>query len=1518
MESFSTYPRQHRGHDGNASAGRRGNGTFKNKTWIAGDRSGSSTPFPAGPLGVDAMRWERGGTRGFGRGRGRGKGRSPRPDVEPSQHPAEDASEQEDDADAGAANGAEAAVDEPVLETLEERERFYQELVKAREVERKRAIAEGKMDDPLVPKRLDEAITMVGTCIDMCPRFERYRRERENNLFNWEVIPGTKRVHHKRAVKMYERAAGDKTLPSDLRPPPVLKRTLDYLFRELLPKEGFSPTFDFIRDRSRSVRNDFTMQHETGPLAIECHGRCARFHILALHMERDRPKFSIAMEEQQLMNTLQSLKEFYEDQRGHYESPHELEMRIYHRLIHIRDQRERHDDIPPAILNHPVFLLTTKFRQLVQAKSSPITKVSPLVVDEEGMLQFAELAALLREQGNRVMVYLVACILERLFGKDTIEDIESIRAGISIPDIIDGVLSDDDVAPADVALNDYDDEEAFLREDGPIVEEPEEPAEPQHQLKPSATEWLTDNFGVRPSPSVMFDTSGASSPTSAFGTSSASAFGSSVPALAPAGALLPGGASAFANLKTTPNVFGASRKFGSGSAFGSSLPSAFGAPSPSFGSALPLTNGVSNVVTALRESTYPNSSLPPFGASAFIPAVLNAEGQGAVTSNFSSPFARPTAATSHVSTTASTFPSFSSSQSAPSGFPTDKSHADFGAPLTGFALASAEKHDQPPASTLNPNVAAFSPGHPFGAPPLALGEASTAKTVGPPSSLPVILTSSATTRPILTPIDTSPISSIRPAAALPVNLAASQSAPSLNGFAKQPSLQDQLRRQPTIVDGFRSADRPPTSESFEAPQQPPPLKVQPISLPGTPTATSFSFPPKQKPGNNLFGWPSVQSVSSPEILSPLVISAKNSLASLPSPSISRQPTASELPAFAGVSRVSQDTTAEPSSSRALPKTRRSPTSPQDVEMASPTTAPVRNGKGKGKSKSKAPAVDAEDLEARASTFARTGALVRGVLKRWAAKASERVMYNDAVRRSDAYVGHKKTKKKRPDPRSGTDTEPEAAKLVARRTRRRVSAKYTQPQTDAELARRLKENREQHERRWTPGTFLAALHAHIGNPAPFDYCLWLSLNPENDGTAIWVERKFDMPDSGTWASEHVFSIALAPGADSRSPGLLIFECSPLHGLEDEIEKKYRILDDCARLREVVEMFPEDRHFIPSVLFILWDEDEAEALPGDLHRMVGDLATKGVLRSYATFSMSSKTKDLDEKFTEVLRAMDLDTAGGLVEVLSRQEFLQVVITPWKDFALDWVARCYIDGEVDWILFNKVFETLVRLMNALSLHFTTRLDESAVSSPLPEIRPDGVKSSNELYDAAFVWLEHKNLRTPSREFRTLLQSYRTSDADFPVHAFVDALYEMSVGCIEGSVRIDRGVRYPVPKRDIEETKREVESDVSEAAAQLRSAFLFHSRPKRPPPDDDDDDEASVLSMSPSSKRLKSTFGSFPTMDDLAHPEPMPPPSAAVSPSTSMTTIANEDSKPQKVVTVAMLRALSQSVLLKNRPRA
>jgi hypothetical protein len=106
METFPTHTRQHRGHDGNPPAGRRG--TFRNKTWVSGERSNSSSPFNAGHLGADAPRWERGGiTRGAGRGRGRGKERSPRPELDVTEL---------------------SPSDEPLLETLEERERYYQDV----------------------------------------------------------------------------------------------------------------------------------------------------------------------------------------------------------------------------------------------------------------------------------------------------------------------------------------------------------------------------------------------------------------------------------------------------------------------------------------------------------------------------------------------------------------------------------------------------------------------------------------------------------------------------------------------------------------------------------------------------------------------------------------------------------------------------------------------------------------------------------------------------------------------------------------------------------------------------------------------------------------------------------------------------------------------------------------------------------------------------------------------------------------------------------------------------------------------------------------------------------------------------------------------------------------------------------------------------------------------------------------------------------------------------------------------
>ena len=199
-------------------------------------------------------------------------------------------------------------------------------------------------------------------------------------------------------------------------------------------------------------------------------------------------------------------------------------MRVYHRLIHIRDQKERHEDIPDHITAHPVFKLTTDFRRHVQQKSAPISKVSPLVVDAEAMAIFGRLAAVLGEQGSVVMIYLVACILERLFGKETVEDIEAIRGELTISDIIDGISTD--TKPDDGVVDEMNEMEADDWQ--------EDETEPQQvsSLKPSSNGWLSSSFTSQPSTSTP--------PT--------------VPPVA---------TSAFAGLVSTPNVFGTSSIFGS-------------------------------------------------------------------------------------------------------------------------------------------------------------------------------------------------------------------------------------------------------------------------------------------------------------------------------------------------------------------------------------------------------------------------------------------------------------------------------------------------------------------------------------------------------------------------------------------------------------------------------------------------------------------------------------------------------------------------------------------------------------------------------------------------------------------------------------------------------------------------------------------------------------------------------------------------------------------------------------------
>lgn len=63
-----------------------------------------------------------------------------------------------------------------------------------------------------------------------------------------------------------------------------------------------------------------------------------------------------------------------------------------------------------------------------------------------------------------------------------------------------------------------------------------------------------------------------------------------------------------------------------------------------------------------------------------------------------------------------------------------------------------------------------------------------------------------------------------------------------------------------------------------------------------------------------------------------------------------------------------------------------------------------------------------------------------------------------------------------------------------------------------------------------------------------------MNPENDQTAIWLEQKFDVPNSGHWVSEPVFGIPVSDTPSEETfPGLIVFELTPLEGIDDELER-----------------------------------------------------------------------------------------------------------------------------------------------------------------------------------------------------------------------------------------------------------------------------------------------------------------------------------------------------------------------------
>ncbi|KAI8091526.1 SAC3/GANP/Nin1/mts3/eIF-3 p25 family-domain-containing protein, partial [Thamnidium elegans] len=227
-----------------------------------------------------------------------------------------------------------------------------------------------------------------------------------------------------KAVKKYRRSAagGEQPLPSDVRTPAALNKTLDYLVDNILANNSIDKCHKFVRDRTRSIRQDFTLQNIRDLDAVATHERIARFHILSLHemCEYDEGTFSLPQEMEQLHKTLISLMEFYDDLRDRgIETENEAEFRAYHIISQIKDEdiAQRSMRLPVYIFKSQYITRALKFRALSQRNNEILESSSRRNKPEniEACQNFySYFFKLIADPGTS---FLMACLLETHFSE---------------------------------------------------------------------------------------------------------------------------------------------------------------------------------------------------------------------------------------------------------------------------------------------------------------------------------------------------------------------------------------------------------------------------------------------------------------------------------------------------------------------------------------------------------------------------------------------------------------------------------------------------------------------------------------------------------------------------------------------------------------------------------------------------------------------------------------------------------------------------------------------------------------------------------------------------------------------------------------------------------------------------------------------------------------------------------------------------------------------------------------------
>ncbi|KAJ2137376.1 actin cytoskeleton and mitosis protein, partial [Coemansia sp. RSA 678] len=218
---------------------------------------------------------------------------------------------------------------------------------------------------------------IVGTCTLMCPEFEREERQLKNNIAQPEMFPGTRQADPARTVKTFHRSAAgnEEPLPEDLRTPDTLQRTLDHLVNVVIAADQeLRSCHGFVRDRTRSIRQDFTIQNIRDSTTVAVCERIARFHIVSLHILCGNKDFAEHQDMEQLRNTLKTLIELYDDHRkARVVCANEAEFYAYYIVSHLRDPDAKRvaERLPRHIFTAPIVQQALKLHMLSESSTAP-------------------------------------------------------------------------------------------------------------------------------------------------------------------------------------------------------------------------------------------------------------------------------------------------------------------------------------------------------------------------------------------------------------------------------------------------------------------------------------------------------------------------------------------------------------------------------------------------------------------------------------------------------------------------------------------------------------------------------------------------------------------------------------------------------------------------------------------------------------------------------------------------------------------------------------------------------------------------------------------------------------------------------------------------------------------------------------------------------------------------------------------------------------------------------------------